>query len=347
MNNNIMENQTLKNESSVIGQQTSQSKLQSIFFVRAVCSLGIIIFHYFCHSNGNFKILFKTANATWGFMLTTCFFCISGNVLYYNYPKLYSLKKFYYKRWRSIFPSFYICFIYFFLNNVFAYHKIFYNGHWSKLLITIIGLDGYLNYRLKTYFIIGEWFLGAIIIIYALYPLILWLMNKNIFIIYFIVFIFYFIMYKTNYFIIIQDINIISCINSFYFGMISIKFKNIFFETKIILFISFFISIFLNIIKVSDFILVFQIQGYSLFIILMTLGKFIMTKIKTKFFYQISKISYSIYLIHHRVIFAILGLNNPIEWYLHLILILCIIIFTIICSIIHFMVVNSVINSKI
>lgn len=115
-------------------------------------------------------------------MFVTSFFSISGAVLFYNYSKVKSLKIFYFKRWKSIFPSFYICYIYFFLKNVFKYQTLFYNGHWSRLLLSVIGLDGYLGQIFKTYHLNGEWFLGAIIIIYIIYPLLSWLMNKNIFI---------------------------------------------------------------------------------------------------------------------------------------------------------------------
>lgn len=87
--------------------------LSEIVFIRSICSLGILIFHYFAHSKGNFKLLYKTANSAWGFMFVTNFFCISGSVLFYNYPRINSIKSFYYKRWKSIFPSFYTCYIYF------------------------------------------------------------------------------------------------------------------------------------------------------------------------------------------------------------------------------------------
>ena len=173
-----------------------------------------------------------------------------------------------------------------------------------EINFTLFGLDGYLSYRIKTYFIVGEWFLGAIIIIYILYPLLLCLMNKNIFIIYFIIGAFYFIMYKeiiNSIFIIIKDINIITCINSFYFGMISIKFKHFFFDNKTSLTISMLLFLFLCFIKLNNFILIHQIQGFSLYIILIQIGTIIMFKYKAKILNEISTISFSIYLIHHRI----------------------------------------------
>ena len=112
-------------------------------------------------------------------MFVTSFFCISGAVLYYNYPKIISLKSFYYKRWKSILLPYYICFLYFFSRNVFRFHKFFYQGDWPKIFLSMIGLDGYLAYKIKTYYLVGEWFLGAIIIIYAIYPILLFITNKS------------------------------------------------------------------------------------------------------------------------------------------------------------------------
>ena len=324
-----------------------KDKILSISFVRALSSLGILIFHYFCHSNGNFKFLYGTANSNWGFMFSTTFFCISGTVLYYNYPKIESIKIFYYKRWKSIFPSYYICFLYFFINTAFNKKQLFYNGHWTKLFLTLIGLDGYLKYRFNSYYLIGEWFLGAIIIIYFLYPLILFIMDINIFIIYIIIGIGFILMYKTNIFIIQKNNNIITCLNSFYFGMISMKFKKFYFNNSFALIFSLLLLVFLSKVKIyiNAFILVFQLQSFSLYILLMQTGIYIMSKKYAGIFHKISKISLSIYLIHHRLIINILELKNPFEWYLHLSLLTLTVLLTIICSKIHLMVVDYVIKS--
>ena len=320
-------------------------KLVEIIFIRAFCSMGILLFHYFCHSNSNLKFFFKTANSTWGFMFTTTFFCISGSVLYFNYPKIISLKKYYYKRWKSIYPAYYICFLYFFFANVFETHKLFYNGHWTKLFYTLIGLDGYLSYRLKTYFISGEWFLGAIILIYILYPILLFLININILFIFLITFIGYFLMYKANIFIIIKDMNLFTCIISFCFGIITIKYKRIFYENKIIFCGSLFLLILFCFIKLNAFILIFQLQGFFLYISLIHLGSFIMSKRKLSVIKEISKISYSIFLIHHRLIINILALYNPFEWYFHVILIPIAILSTILCSLIHSKIIEYIFTS--
>ena len=173
----------------------------------------------------------------------------------------------------------YICFIYFFLRNAFNFHKLFYKGHLSKIFFTIIGLDGYLLYKVKTYYEVGEWFLGAIIIIYFMYPFLLFIINKkNIIINNIIICFFYYLIYKKNFFRIGKGRNIITCTTSFYFGIETIRFKKMYLMNKKILLISFIIFIFLYKVKMNSFILISQIQGFSLFILLFHIGQYLMKK---------------------------------------------------------------------
>ena len=239
---------------------------------------------------------------------------------------------------------FYISYIYFFVRNVFRDRKLFYHGDISKIILTIIGLDGYLLYKIKTYYIVGEWFLGAIIIIYALYPILLYLITKNIIINNIFICFSYFLMYKTNFFIIHKTRNMITCITSFYFGLETIRYKRFYLIRKKIFIISLFIFSFLCLvkIKINCDLIVCQIQGFSLFIVLYHIGKYVMkTKINI-IFIEISNLSYSIYLFHRRILFDILSLNNPKEWHSHLIQLSLLILLTFICAKIHLMVVNSI-----
>lgn len=321
--------------------------LQEIVFARSCCCVGIIIFHYFGQSNGKFKFFYLTAaNSSWGYMFVTSFFSMSGTVLYYNYPKINSFKIFYFKRWKAIFPSYYTCYFYFFLKNVFSKHKVFYNGHWSRLILSLFGMDGYLGYRFKNYYLIGEWFLGAIIFLYFLYPILSWLMNKNILLINFICCFGYFLMFQTEYFIISKTKNIITCINSFYFGMLIAKGYKFFLKKKIF-FISFSLFIFFYLVKIKSFIIILQIQGFCLYILLINFGFYIM-RTKYKFlFIEISKLSYNIFLFQRKIILDILGVWNPYEWYFHILLLLITVLLIIICAKVLYIVVKTIIDSKI
>ena len=124
-------------------------------------------------------------------------------------------------------------------------------------------MDGYLRYRFKTNYLIGTWYLGAIIIIYIMYPLLSLMMNLNILTINFIVSLGYIFMNKTNYFIIIKHRNIITCVNSFYFGMLTIKGKNLFIKKKISFIIFLILFLILYFFKFKESLLIYQIQGFS------------------------------------------------------------------------------------
>ena len=171
-----------------------KKNITSIVFTRACSCLGIIIYHYFAHANGNYISYFRTANSNIGLLFVTIFFCISGTVHYYNYPKIFSIKIYYYKKWKYILFPYYICNIYLFILFSLVSKKFIYKGPWNKIILNLFGLDGYLrySYKLNVYNFagIGEWFLGALIIIYILYPLLALLMNINIFIINYIKLIF-------------------------------------------------------------------------------------------------------------------------------------------------------------
>ena len=142
----------------------------------------------------------------------------------------------------------------------------------------------------------GEWFTGAIVIIYCLYPIILYIFNRNNFLIPIFLFLGFVIMTKTKFFEISRERNLITCISSFYFGMIFIRYKNFFLNKKVI-FIAFFMNIFLYIKRIhSNFLLIIsQLQGFTFLIILIWLGKIIMNSRLRSFFNEISRLSYCIF----------------------------------------------------
>ena len=64
-------------------------------------------------------------------------------------------------------------------------------------------------------------------------------------------------------------------------------------------------------------------------------------------FIELGNLSYNIFLFQHFIIFDILGVRNPTEWYYHILLLCITILLTIICAKILFIVVNNIIQSKI
>ena len=103
-------------------------------------------------------------------------------------------------------------------------------------------------------------------------------------------------MYKTNIFIINKDTNLATCFLSFYVGTKSIRYKKYFFFNNACLLISILLFLFLSIVKVKSFLLFFQIQGFSLFIILVKIGKVLMTTRFKIVFIKINNLSYYLFI---------------------------------------------------
>lgn len=324
-----------------------KERIIGIEFARACCAIGIIIYHYFCHSSGNFKILYTTANDTWGGMFVTCFFAISGFVLFYNYPKINSLSKFYFKRWKSIFPPYYLCFFLFFLRKAIQNHSLFYKGNPLKLFFTFFGMDGYFLYKFDNYYIVGEWFLGAIIMLYLLYPFIIFIVNKNNFILPCLFAIGYIFMYSTDFFEIEKSRNLITCASSFYIGILFVNFKDFLFNNKVFGLTAFAILIITIHFKLPNFILFHQIQGLLLLIVLIQTGNYIMKTLIGNSMVEISRLSFCIFLLQHMVILDIQRLFNPSEWYKILIILSIVIITTILCAKILQLIVSKMLNTSI
>ena len=150
-----------------------RESIKSIHFIKAICAIGIIVYHFSCYKKDtSIQPLYTFANGSWGSVFVTAFFIVSGMLLYYNYEEGINLKKYYIKRWKSIYPMFYIAYLSFFIGKLFYYGTPFYKDKKWSYIFTILGFDGYLYSNTTTYYILGEWFLGAIIILYILFPVI-------------------------------------------------------------------------------------------------------------------------------------------------------------------------------
>lgn len=98
------------------------------------------------------------------------FFMLSGAALTLSYR---GLKRFYIKRFLSIYPMFWLAYAIVFFYD-FLINKHFGEANPLLLIATALGMDGYLFSQGMidgTYYRIGEWFLGCIVLLYLIYPL--------------------------------------------------------------------------------------------------------------------------------------------------------------------------------
>ncbi len=158
----------------------------SFNIIRAVSAFMIVFIHYsYCFAEYGIKnegpgfLRFK--NSDIGGVFVTMFFMLSGAALLYNHPDFpngKSVLRFYKKRWLTIFPMFYIAWGIMYVINSLRFGGWFWGGPRKNFLLTFIGMDGYFLHLGMNYYCLGEWFLGAIIILYLLYPLLVFIWNK-------------------------------------------------------------------------------------------------------------------------------------------------------------------------
>ena len=289
-----------------------KNRILAFDFIKAICAIGIICYHFGCSIEYlPWTLRVFNGTASWGSILVVVFFIVSGALLYYHYSEIESISAFYKKRWLSLFPAFYLAYIAVFFERhlidgtvpVFQHPLRYY-------MYSILGIDGYLwaYTNPNNYYILGEWFLGAIIILYCLYPLLLWLVKKCEFCTTALLTAAYIL--TSDWYMLAQSPfrNIPSITFCFYIGIIMMKHQitnnKYVFPVAVCLFI---LSTVLPISIDSIFFAVFD--GILLFFTLFFIGKKLMEIVlvnKTISF--LSSISYEIFLIQHEAIWNMTAL---------------------------------------
>ena len=204
-----------------------KERIESFDFIRAICAWIIVVYHFadICITTPqftNFPFFYTYANGRWGeTTVVTIFFMISGASLYYNHPVIHlrDAKKFFWTRFKGIFPMFYMLWLFLYYKQVCGVKHLFYNGNPKYLLLTLFGMDGYMSYRYTpNYYFIGEWFLGALILLYLCYPLLTWCMEHAKILTTLVLLGGFASLYFTDFFMISKERNLITCLLAFWLG---------------------------------------------------------------------------------------------------------------------------------
>jgi|GEM_PF-1265080 len=158
--------------------------------IRCFSALMIIAFHFSGQTRTyenmeEFPHFFTFSLSEWGYVAVIMFFMLTGSTLFGRYNRFDSFKSlgsFYKSRFLRLFPMFWMIWIYLYTLDVLQVHKFFYRENKWSIILSVFGMDGYMSiHGLKTYYQIGEWFLGALVLIYILYPIIAKLFQQGIF----------------------------------------------------------------------------------------------------------------------------------------------------------------------
>lgn len=173
--------------------KVSRDRIFYLDFIRVVATLMIIVFHYLAGVE-SYELLqnpdaFKIGgisllnlggvNLTLGNYAVSLFFIISGASLMHVYQNNFDIKLFYKKRAYAIYPLYYIAFFTASFIQILVNHKLNYGAPLWTLLLTVVGMDGWLAEVVSTYALVGDWFIGCIICIYIFFPLMRKCMNSH------------------------------------------------------------------------------------------------------------------------------------------------------------------------
>ena len=148
--------------------------------MRAVALAAILIIHFNATVTGYFTLPHKLFASTLPFGIylgdfgSSLFFIVSGAALALTTPPEQGLGTFYKKRARAIYPLFWlawaVCFALRFLSKPGYYAA----AKTPTLLLTVLGLDNFAvaaGWVGMDFACVGEWFLGSILFLYLLFPL--------------------------------------------------------------------------------------------------------------------------------------------------------------------------------
>lgn len=278
--------------------------------IRILCTFIIICYHISCEIQLLDRVyctpFFNTANGAWGAMIVSTFFALSGTTLFHVYARFDNKQQifsFYKNRIKDIMIPFWITWLAFYIIKSFMLHDLSWGGVWSKIIFSVLGIDGYVYYLGSNYTLIGEWFFGAIVILYVIYPLVIWGFNKNKILWTGIIFSVYILLVIFNPFKMAAYRNIITCLWTFWIGMFLGKYRE-FLDNIILGIMGIVISIIVIFVHIPlPPVMVLPFGGISLYIAIYYVFSQISMRFQIKDIPILYKASFIVYLVHHQIIY--------------------------------------------
>lgn len=293
--------------------------------LRVLAFLFIILYHFMVEleQKGNYNFLEKggvyyaNANLHIAIIGVSLFFMISGAGLMLSSRKHWDIKDFYKKRFTKLLIPFYV--VEFFTLIASYVLRPDWLGYFpmlakQKAFLNLLGMDGYFEQFFPTFSLhVGEWFLGALIMLYALFPLFRYCMEKNRYITIIVATIYYVVLIFGNVITVSPWTNVFVKAYDFILGMFLIleiprlmdkkgfrTFALVISEVVIV------VGIFLKSTLPTPMTFNNLIYAVMLFICFFALEATQKRKnILDDYCEQICKISYEVFLVHHIIIYYI------------------------------------------
>lgn len=282
---------------------------KSLDLVRCVACILIVVYHFFVEQK-DISFGISSSNNSLGGLAVSLFFIISGAALYLSMSKgdnRFHAGTYIYKRFKAIYPAFWTAYIIAFLYNFFVAGQIDPSIPIHRIWMTITGMDGLFLYTVPNFYLVGEWFIGAIIITYMYYPLVKYLIDRFPKVMWIVVLVLFIVYVQTYCYQMEFRHNPFSFVIEVVFGIYYAKYiikenrydkigRIIVFVASVVVFVFLLLFYFEN-----EYIRAYamKIMGISLFLIIVQL-KFIMNNaVVSKIVSNISDNSYCIFLVHH------------------------------------------------
>lgn len=288
-------------------------RIEGLDFARFFAAFGVFLYHFSCEAKCEwFRRWFVSyANGLWGGPFVGLFLMLSGALLYLHYDESIDVAAFYRKRWRAIYPEFWIAFLVIYAKNVVRRRALFYMGNPLLLILSVLGLDGYFLYRFPNYYLIGEWFLGAIAMLYLLFPLLRLAFRRAPALLTAALLLGCLIIEQTDFFLIRPERNLIFCAFEFVLGMLLMKHARRLRRAFLVCLPAEAVLVGLRLPIQSC--LFTALHAALLFILLWRIGAWIEGRSRAvdAFVRRGAALSYSIFLTHHVVQYGVLANYNP------------------------------------
>ena len=151
--------------------------------IRALAALLIVLAHFNYHLDergGGYVLTRQPFGISVGPLGVSLFLIISGAALTLTYRRPINLKRFYWKRFLNIYPMFWTAWV---LGTL--YYFLIFNGRppnaapAKSFIFTLLGIDGLAAaFGWPTMYLLGEWFLGFILLYYLVFPVLLWAIDR-------------------------------------------------------------------------------------------------------------------------------------------------------------------------
>lgn len=157
-----------------------KKRLFYLDLIRAVALVAILIIHFNATVTGYFTLPHKLFASVLPFGIylgdfgSSLFFMVSGAALALTVPPEQSVRTFYKKRAKAIYPLFWLAWVICFSIRFVTKPGYYAAAKTPTLLLTFLGLDNFAvaaGWVGMDFACVGEWFLGSILFLYLLFPL--------------------------------------------------------------------------------------------------------------------------------------------------------------------------------